>query len=88
MKIWGVKVAFVRGKGGVPRQSLWYCVRNEGYAWTEMGCVKAAIHLIFSRDASSLLPGGGTRTEPELFAFVLELWIPSRQVRVTIQPRL
>ena len=57
-------MAFVRGKGGIPWQILWYCVRNEGYAWTEMGSVKPAICLVFSRGASSFpLPGGGTRTE-------------------------
>lgn len=82
-----MKVAFVRGQGGIPRQSLWYCVRNEGYACTEVGSVISALCLIFLRDASCLLPGGGTRTELELFAFVLELWIPSRQARVAVQPR-
>lgn len=81
-------MAFRRGRGGIPRPSLFYCVRNESSPWTEMGPVKSAMHPTFSRDASFLLAGGGTRTARELFALILELWIPSGQVRVAIQPRL
>lgn len=82
-----MKVAFGRGKGGIHRPSLFHCVRNEGSAWTEMRRVKSATHLIFSRDASFLLAGGGTGRARELFALILELWIPSGQVRVAIQSR-